>query len=61
MDEPIRRLIQSRGTASEIKDAAMRAGTRMLRDDGIEKILAGVTTTPEVERVTLQPETEESL
>jgi general secretion pathway protein E len=61
VDESIRRLIQSRATASEIKDAAVRAGTRTLRDDGIEKVLAGVTTTPEVERVTLQPESQDGM
>ena len=58
VDESIRRLIQSRAVASEIKSAAIRAGTRSLRDDGIEKILAGITTTSEVERVTAQPEEE---
>jgi general secretion pathway protein E len=58
VDEPIRRLIGARATASEIKDAAIKAGTRTLRDDGVVKILAGVTTTPEVERVTLQPESD---
>ena len=56
MDEAIRRLIQSRAVASEIKTAAIRAGTRSLRDDGIAKILEGITTSGEVERVTAQPE-----
>jgi general secretion pathway protein E len=60
IDEGIRRLIQSRATASEIRDAAIRSGTRLLRDDGIEKILAGITTTSEVERVTAQPDDESS-
>jgi general secretion pathway protein E len=59
VDESIRRLIGARTTASEIKQAAVRAGTRTLRDDGIAKILAGVTTTSEVERVTLTPEAED--
>jgi general secretion pathway protein E len=52
IDEPVRRLIQSRGTASEIKDASIRSGMRTLREDGIAKILAGATTIAEVERVT---------
>jgi general secretion pathway protein E len=59
VNEPVRRLIQSRATASEIKDAAVRAGTRTLRDDGTEKILAGLTTIAEVERVTHAPDAEE--
>ncbi len=60
VDEPIRRLIQSRATASEVKDSAVRAGVRTLRDDGIDKILAGVTTIAEVERVTHAPEADET-
>jgi general secretion pathway protein E len=56
VSEPVRRLISQRATASEIKAAAVRTGTRTLRDDGVEKILAGITTISEVERVTLDPE-----
>jgi general secretion pathway protein E len=56
IDENVRRLIQNRATASEIKDAAMIAGMRTLRDDGVAKVLAGQTTTSEVERVTMRPE-----
>jgi type II secretory ATPase GspE/PulE/Tfp pilus assembly ATPase PilB-like protein len=54
-DENIQRLIQSRANASEIKDVGVRSGTRTLRDDGVRKILAGITTISEVERVTVQP------
>jgi general secretion pathway protein E len=56
LDDDIRRLIQARATASEIKDAAVGSGTRTLRDDGISKILAGSTTISEVERVTVRTE-----
>ncbi len=59
LDEPVRRLVQSRATASEIKEAARRAGSKSLRDDGIAKVLAGLTTIAEVERVTLNPEINE--
>jgi general secretion pathway protein E len=58
VDDEIRRLISARVTAVEIKAAAVAAGTRTLRDDGIRKILAGATTISEVERVTLEPEVE---
>jgi type II secretory ATPase GspE/PulE/Tfp pilus assembly ATPase PilB-like protein len=61
VDESTRRLIQSRATASEIRDAAVQHGTRTLRDDGIEKILAGSTTITEVERVTMRPETDNAI
>jgi general secretion pathway protein E len=60
INDDIRRLIQSRAIAGEVKDAALRCGTRTLRDDGIDKILAGSTTIPEVERVTLEPELEDA-
>jgi type II secretory ATPase GspE/PulE/Tfp pilus assembly ATPase PilB-like protein len=57
IDERVRRLIQSRATAAEIKDAGVAgAGLRTLRDDGVAKVLAGLTTTSEVERVTMRPE-----
>jgi general secretion pathway protein E len=59
VNDPIRSLIQSRATASDIRDAAIRAGTRTLRDDGIAKVLAGMTTISEVERVTVEPESSE--
>jgi type II secretory ATPase GspE/PulE/Tfp pilus assembly ATPase PilB-like protein len=49
-------LIQQHATASQIKDAARSAGLHTLRDDGIRKILAGITTISEVERVTVEPE-----
>ena len=60
VDDETRRLISARATAAEIKSAAVAAGTRTLRDDGIRKILAGATTISEVERVTLEPEVEAS-
>ena len=60
LDDEVRKLVASRATATAIKDAGLRSGTRTLRDDGIEKILAGFTTIAEVERVTLEPEFIES-
>jgi type II secretory ATPase GspE/PulE/Tfp pilus assembly ATPase PilB-like protein len=59
IDEVIRQLIQQHATATQIKDAARSAGLQTLRDDGIRKILAGVTTISEVERVTVEPEMSE--
>jgi general secretion pathway protein E len=54
LNDDVRRLVQARASAAEIKEAALQAGSRTLRDDGIEKILAGITTISEVERVTLK-------
>ena len=57
VDESIRRHIQSRASATEIRDAAIKGGMRHLREDGIEKVLAGITTPAEVARVTVRSET----
>ncbi len=49
---PIRELIMKRATIKEMKDKAIELGMRTLREDGIEKIIKGVTTIDEVLRVT---------
>lgn len=51
-DQPIQRHIQSRATASQIKTTAVSHGMRTLADDGIVKMLHGMTTIDEVARVT---------
>jgi general secretion pathway protein E len=56
VDEKVRELIQSRATSVQIKEAGKAAGMHTLRDDGVRKILAGITTISEVERVTVEPE-----
>jgi type II secretion system protein E len=48
MHDSIESLIINRRSASEIKAAAVAAGMRTLRDDGWDKIFAGVTTVEEV-------------
>jgi general secretion pathway protein E len=55
-DESIRKQIQSRANATEIRDAAIAVGMRLLRDDGIDKVLAGLTTPSEVARVSVRTE-----
>jgi general secretion pathway protein E len=42
----------TRADAATIRRAAVDSGMRTLRDDGAEKVLAGVTTVEEVIRVT---------
>jgi type IV pilus assembly protein PilB len=48
----IRRLILDHASADAIRDEAIASGTRNLREDGRLKVLAGLTTIEEVERVT---------
>jgi general secretion pathway protein E len=54
VDEQIRRLVSARATASEINDAARRAGMHSLRDEGVAKVAAGLTTVEEVMRVSMR-------
>ena len=44
VDAALRPLIQSRQTAEKLRVQAVASGMRTLRQDGIEKVLAGVTT-----------------
>jgi len=46
--DPIESLVITRRPTNEIKQRAMHEGMRTLRDDGWEKVLAGVTTVEEV-------------
>ncbi len=54
VDDAIRHHVQSRHTASQIKQEAVRTGMHTLRDDGIQKMLSGTTTPDEVLRVTMR-------
>jgi len=49
---PIRELVMKRATIKEMKDKATEHGMRTLREDGIEKVIKGITTIDEVLRVT---------
>ncbi|HEX8856724.1 MAG TPA: ATPase, T2SS/T4P/T4SS family [Thermoleophilaceae bacterium] len=48
----IRQLVLERRSADEISELAREQGMRTLRDDGLEKVVAGVTSISEVSRVT---------
>jgi general secretion pathway protein E len=52
--EEIRRLAIRNADSSQIKQAAVAAGMRTLRDDGAHKIVNGITTIEEVMRVTAE-------
>jgi type II secretion system protein E len=57
MHEPIRELVLRRASADEIRKKALALGMKTLRQDGLEKVLQGITTLSEVMRVA---ESEES-
>jgi general secretion pathway protein E len=52
INEEIQNLIYQKTTAGAIKKVALDAGLQTLRMDGARKVLAGITTIPEVLRVT---------
>lgn len=51
-DDEIKDLITKKVSADTIRDAAVRAGMKTLRDDALEKVIAGVTSVSELLRVT---------
>lgn len=54
VDEEIRKMINAKTSADEIKRKAIALGMQTLRDDGLAKIRAGVATPDEVLRVTTE-------
>jgi general secretion pathway protein E len=54
IDEKTRQLTIKNADAGTIKSHAMSVGMRSLRDDGAQKVLAGMTTTAEVLMITTQ-------
>ncbi|MBW7887737.1 MAG: type II/IV secretion system protein [Bacteroidetes bacterium] len=52
VDETIQNLIYENATTSKIREAAEKNGFRDLRFDGLKKVVAGLTTLEEVQRVT---------
>jgi type IV pilus assembly protein PilB len=52
VSEPIRALILERASVDAMVEVAVSEGMRRLRDDGLEKIRAGLTSIAEVERMT---------
>ncbi len=52
VDDEICDLIIKKASSTVIRDVARKAGMRTLRDDGTLKILSGITTIPEVVRIT---------
>lgn len=54
VDDIIRDKIQSRANATDIRESAVSAGMQLLRADGLKKIVSGITTPAEVQRVTMR-------
>jgi len=56
MNDAMRRMVIDRESSTAIKNAALQAGMRTLRDDGWSKALAGITTVEEILRVSDEDE-----
>ena len=54
MSDPLKELITRGATTQEIKEQARKEGMKTLREVGLMKVKAGVTTLEEVSRVTIQ-------
>ena len=52
LDEEVRRLIYEKSPSNVIRARARELGMRTLREDGVRKIMAGVTTPEEVISIT---------
>ena len=52
VDDEIREMILQRKSATDIQDAALANGLKLMREDGWSKVLKGVTTLEEIVRVT---------
>jgi type IV pilus assembly protein PilB len=52
LSDPIREMILARRPASDIKRAAHDEGMRFLRESAVEKVLIGLTTLREINKVT---------
>ena len=55
LDDALREAIVARAPVRQLKEAALRNGTRFLRDAAVDLLLAGQTTLDEINRVTLVP------
>lgn len=51
-NDRIRGLISQKSSAATLRDEAIKAGMKTLRDSGLEKVLAGITSVSELLRVT---------
>jgi general secretion pathway protein E/type IV pilus assembly protein PilB len=56
VDEEIRRMIYDRVSSTEIRKRGRELGMRTLREDGVRKVLAGITTPEEVLSITQKDE-----
>ena len=52
MDDPLRSIVEQKGSPTELRKQAVKSGMIRMREDGLTKVAQGVTTIDEVLRVT---------
>jgi type II secretory ATPase GspE/PulE/Tfp pilus assembly ATPase PilB-like protein len=52
VNEAIRKMVEEKNSADEIKKKAVELGMKTLREDGLDKVRSGLTTIEEILRVT---------
>ena len=50
-NDEVRALVMKKASSDEIRKVALESGMRSLRDDGLDKVKAGITSEEEVVRV----------
>jgi type II secretory ATPase GspE/PulE/Tfp pilus assembly ATPase PilB-like protein len=53
IDDEVRHMINNKATTVELRKRAREMGMRTLREDGVRKVLAGMTTAEEVIAVSM--------
>ena len=53
INDEVRNMIYERVSSTELREKARELGMRTLREDGLRKVVAGITTLEEVFRVTM--------
>ena len=53
IDDEVRHMINNRASTMELRQRARELGMRTLREDGIRKVLAGLTSAEEVISITI--------
>lgn len=54
VDDSVRKLIYQKTSSTQIRKRAREIGMRTLREDGVQKVLSGITTLEEVYRITVE-------
>ena len=52
--DEVKELVMARASTPAIRDAARKGGMQTLREDGMQRVIKGITTVEEVVRTTIE-------